>query len=197
MNICCELKQANDIHQYCGSWCPCKIYSFKKNPNLLLFIILMRFAQCKMQGVAHNHCGSIVTVLSNRRRGAGVRGILGYVRCAVFRFSLDGNKRKFYTRVQLVSRLFSDRKTQQPQHYDCCSQSQSCTCAILLIKGCLCTFHRIVLSYGLQIFVSLLSSTLLTCIQWVADKTNKNTVYHALTAEHHKNVRNRENRRTL
>lgn len=82
----------------------------KKKPKLLLIIILTRFTRCNMQGVARNHCGVIVTVLSNRRQGAGVRGILGYVRCAVFRFSLEGHKRKFYTRVQLVSRLFSDRK---------------------------------------------------------------------------------------
>lgn len=86
------------------------IFFQKNKTKLLLFIILTRFTRCNMQGVAHNHCGVIVTVLSNRRRGAGVRGILGYVRCAVFRFSLEGHKRKFYTRVQLVSRLFSDRK---------------------------------------------------------------------------------------
>lgn len=82
----------------------------KKKKYSFLFIILTRFTRCNMQGVAHNHCGVIVTVLSNRRQGAGVRSILGYVSCAVFRFSLEGHKRKFYTRVQLVSRLFSDRK---------------------------------------------------------------------------------------
>lgn len=88
--------------------CAKYILSKKKKYSFLL-IILTRFTR-NMQGVAHNHCGVIVTVLSNRRQGAGVRGILGYVRCAVFRFSLEGHKRKFYTRVQLVSRLFSDRK---------------------------------------------------------------------------------------
>lgn len=110
-----------------------------------------------MQGVAHNHCGVIVTVLSNRRQGAGVRGILGYVSCAVFRFSLEGHKRKFYTRVQLVSRLFSDRKR---NNHNTTIVAHSRSRLPVQFYLCLCTFHRIVLSYTVCKSLSLCSHNL-------------------------------------
>lgn len=156
----------------------CAKYILSKK-KLLLFIILTRFTRCNMQGVARNHCGVIVTVLSNRKQGAGVRGISGYVRCAVFRFSLEGHKRKFYTRVQLVSRLFSDRKCNNHNTTIVAHSRSRLPVQFSSLRGVYAPFIVLFLSYGLQTFVSLLSSTLLTCIQWVADETNKNTIYRA------------------